>query len=151
MLCAVQSLLIPHTKSDGQQQACYVTLLPRARQVAPPEGNAHPGWLHASVQGCDRSWMGAERLAMEFKDSYSTRGCHTGTLLSQIQLLPEIQLLAGDQSTAGPCCALGDASSAHHEVEQFYSNEGPLPAKHPSVSLWEKCEEPRGHRVIAVI
>lgn len=95
--------------------------------------------------------MGEERLAMEFKDSYSTRGCHTESLLSQIQLLPEIQLLAGDQSTAGPCCALGDASSAHHEVEQFYSNEGPLPAKHPSVSLWEKCEEPRGHRVIAVI
>lgn len=48
-------------------------------------------------------------------------------------------------------CLLGDASSADREVEQFYADEGPLSTQHPSVSLWEKCKEPRGHRVIALI
>jgi len=47
-------------------------------------------------------------------------------------------LLAGGQSTKGLYCLLGDASSADREVEQFYSDEGPPAAQHPSVSLWKK-------------
>lgn len=34
-------------------------------------------------------------------------------------------------------CLLGDASLADREVEQFYSDEVPLSAQHPSVRLWE--------------
>lgn len=83
-------------------------------QFTPPEGNAHP----AQYTLRSRAGTGAE-LAMGYKNNYPTCGCHIGTLFAQIQFLPEIQLLAGDQSTALPSWRY---SSADHEVEQLYSN-----------------------------